>query len=276
MLRMLESSGVCFGASLPKWFAPDPALSCQSPSTKESADKLPTPTNMIHPLNLPPLSAIPTTPSSKPGRRPNSDPRAQHYKPRKSIYSCATKTGSSTQKAFWRAKKQSNAKIQKLTKQVNTLQCDKHNLKKETKSLKEDLNYAILISEFDSEMDHLAAQMDNEWNEYDPMMISTNEDDEYKMQLKILESSLCSDITDSKIHQHLVNQAKLDGLDNKWTIWLFGTCIVDYCVCLELVVVWFGMIRRENKPNTWVYVLLITHSFFIICMSWMQQYSCIL
>eukprot|EP01083_Nonionella_stella_P075409 205006_1 len=137
MLRMLESSGVCFGASLPKWFAPDPALSCQSPSTKESADKLPTPTNMIHPLNLPPLSAIPTTPSSKPGRRPNSDPRAQHYKPRKSIYSCATKTGSSTQKAFWRAKKQSNAKIQKLTKQVNTLQCDKHNLKKETKSLKE-------------------------------------------------------------------------------------------------------------------------------------------
>eukprot|EP01083_Nonionella_stella_P075410 205007_1 len=67
MLRMLESSGVCFGASLPKWFAPDPALSCQSPSTKESADKLPTPTNMIHPLNLPPLSAIPTTPSSKPG-----------------------------------------------------------------------------------------------------------------------------------------------------------------------------------------------------------------
>eukprot|EP01083_Nonionella_stella_P075406 205000_1 len=61
MLRMLESSGVCFGASLPKWFAPDPALSCQSPSTKESADKLPTPTNMIHPLNLPPLSAIPTT-----------------------------------------------------------------------------------------------------------------------------------------------------------------------------------------------------------------------
>eukprot|EP01083_Nonionella_stella_P075404 204997_1 len=38
MLRMLESSGVCFGASLPKWFAPDPALSCQSQQQESPSD----------------------------------------------------------------------------------------------------------------------------------------------------------------------------------------------------------------------------------------------